>query len=287
VGAKRFEESGKRFGMKHLNDNELVLALDGEMDEAGLKQAVDHMAECDECRERWEKLQGLSARVVEYQASLYEKALAADERRSTLIESPKSFRFPAWGWGLVAALVLVGVSVGVWNSSRSTDAHPIERSFQAPPQAAPPRAVLAQSGASAALTDQNPRDKDGAQATPAGQVAANTAPSLGLKPTQSGASAIVKPVRSLKTHSVKKTPAADKPDTKLAQFTELPFSDASLPLDQATVVRVTLPAAALRQAGVAVNEDNANAMLKADVVLGMDGLPRGIRLVNQGSSGTN
>ena len=85
---------------------------------------------------------------------------------------------------------------------------------------------------------------------------------------------------------MKKTPA-EKTDPKLAQFTELPFSDASLPLDQATVVRVTLPAAALRQAGVAVNEDNADAMLKADVVLGMDGLPRGIRLVNQGSSGTN
>jgi len=245
--------------MKHLNDNELVLALDGEMDEAELKQAVDHMAECDECRERWEKLQGLSARVVEYQASLYEKALAMDARRLTLVQDRKVFAFPKWGWGLVAAIVLVGVSVGVWNSARSTDAHPIA---------------------------QNPRDKDGAQ-TKTPEVAIDTHASEGLKPAQNAVSANVKAVKSPKTHPVKKTPGADKPDTKLAQFTELPFSDASLPLDQATVVRVTLPAAALRQAGVAVNEDNANAMLKADVVLGMDGLPRGIRLVSQGNSGTN
>jgi hypothetical protein len=155
--------------------------------------------------------------------------------------------------------------VAFWNASHSSDAHP---------------------------TAQQQGGKDGAQSpTPEQVVAVNPKPSLGLQPAQSGTSANVKAVEVSKVQAAKKTPAADKPDTKLAQFTELPFSDASLPLDQATVVRVTLPAAALRQAGVAVNEDNANAMLKADVVLGMDGLPRGIRLVNMnqggGNSGTN
>src|SRR5207302_9846004 len=54
----------------------------------------------------------------------------------------------------------------------------------------------------------------------------------------------------VKAHT--KTPAAAKPDFALAQFMELPFSDASLPLEDATVVRVQLPASALRQAGVPV-----------------------------------
>ena len=244
--------------MKHLNDNELVLALDGEMDEAELKQAVDHMAECDECRERWEKLQGLSARVTAYQQSLYSglqlapKPLAADGRRLTQIEN----RGWSWGWGLAAAMALLALSVSMWMKSNS------------------PAVVQKQKAPATAPTE------------PA-QLASETHSSIGLQPAQSVTTANVKPVKSPKVHTPKKTPAADKPDTKLAQFTELPFSDASLPLDQATVVRVTLPAAALRQAGVAVNEDNANAMLKADVVLGMDGLPRGIRLVNQGSGGTN
>ena len=153
--------------MKHLNDNELVLALDGEMNEAELKQAVDHMAECDDCRQRWEKLQRLSARVVEYSASLYEKTLAADARRLTLIESPKRFRFPVWSWGLVAAVVLVGVSMGVWDAYHLPHAHPIA---------------------------QNPRDKDGAQIPTIGvtptaptQLAVDSHPSLGMRPAQSGA----------------------------------------------------------------------------------------------------
>jgi hypothetical protein len=66
-------------------------------------------------------------------------------------------------------------------------------------------------------------------------------------------------------------------------YYELPFSDASLPLEEATVVRVKLPAQSLRAAGVPVEEENANTILQADLLLGMDGLPRGIRLVRDGS----
>ena len=148
--------------MNHLNDNELVLALDGEMEEADLKQAVDHLAECDECRHKWEKLQGLSERVVEYSASLYSpshvatKPLVADERRLTLIEKTRIFELPVWKWGLVAAVVLVGVSVALWNASRLSDAHSIAQG-------------------------QLPRDKDGAQAQKPEALRVNSAkPSLGL-----------------------------------------------------------------------------------------------------------
>ncbi len=263
--------------MNHLNDNELVLALDSEMEEAELKRAVDHLAECDACRERWEKLQGLSARVVEYAASLYEKPLAAEERRLTLIESPKVFRFPAWGWGLVAATVLIGVSVGLWNIDHLSNAHPIAH-------------------------EQNPGDKGGAQVA-----VSSTGLQSDRGPSHPASEAVGDPgSRKERAQDDKADLSGQKRSSKVShpshkgrsqsngsaqqnaanQFTELPFSNAALPLDQATVVRVTLPAAALRQAGVPVNEDNADAMLQADVVLGMDGLPRGIRLVTSGSSGT-
>lgn len=62
-------------------------------------------------------------------------------------------------------------------------------------------------------------------------------------------------------------------------FFTLPFSDAALPLDQATVIRVDLPRSALELAGLPVNEDRRNERVHADLVLGADGLARAIRFV--------
>ena len=63
------------------------------------------------------------------------------------------------------------------------------------------------------------------------------------------------------------------------QFFDLPFSDAALPLDQATVIRVELPRSALELAGLPVDEDRRNQRIRADLVLGADGLARAIRFV--------
>jgi anti-sigma factor RsiW len=68
--------------------------------------------------------------------------------------------------------------------------------------------------------------------------------------------------------------AADSRD-----FFALPFSDAALPLSDATVVRVQLPIEELRLTGLAVEGEPTGVVIQADVLLGIDGLPRGIRLV--------
>lgn len=244
--------------MRHLTEIELVMALDGEMEPRYAESAMLHMESCAECRNEFEKLGGVSKRVEAYQRGLYpEKPLAADERRSTLIKVPRVFNLPAWGWGLVAAVVLVGLSVAFWNHSHLPDAHPIapyQRELAGAPTIAPQDD---KASASQQIATNLVRPKSGAH--------------VGIHHTKYG-------------HTPK--PASVGQQNAANQFTELPFSNATLPLDQATVVRVTLPAAALRQAGVPVNEDNADAMLQADVVLGIDGLPRGIRLVPSGSSGT-
>jgi hypothetical protein len=268
--------------MNHLNDNELVLALDSEMEEAELKRAVDHLAECYACRERWEKLQGLSARVMEYQQLMYPtlSAKSADKGGARVVPmrvSSFGFRVPSWGWGLVAAGVLLGVSVGLWNIDHLSNAHPIAH-------------------------EQSPGDKGGAQVAvsstglqsdrgpshPASEAVGD--PGSRKERAQDDKSDLNGQKRTSRvshhSHKAKSQGNGSAQQNAANQFTELPFSNAALPLDQATVVRVTLPAAALRQAGVAVNEDDANAMLQADVVLGMDGLPRGIRLVTSGNSGT-
>ncbi|HYL73992.1 MAG TPA: zf-HC2 domain-containing protein [Bryobacteraceae bacterium] len=66
-----------------------------------------------------------------------------------------------------------------------------------------------------------------------------------------------------------------------ATFIELPFSDSALPLTDATIVRVAMPVEDLRLAGLTVDGRQPGSMLQADLLVGIDGLPRGIRFVQQ------
>jgi len=62
-------------------------------------------------------------------------------------------------------------------------------------------------------------------------------------------------------------------------FYELPDARELPPVENATVVRVELPVASLRSIGFQVNEESANAAVEADVLLGQDGLARGVRFI--------
>jgi hypothetical protein len=268
--------------MKHLNEIELVMALDGEMEPDELQQAVEHLAECDDCRAQWEKLQAASAMVAEYHQSLYsdDKTYAVARHFNPPAEDTQvghPFVGRVWNWGVaaVAAMVLLAVGTAMYFSSRP-DSH--QRAQEAKKSAAPIQG-------SQVIGDSSQQNQK--QVPPAGR---NDNSDLVAK---GGTQNSVKFAKSAKASSHRPANAksvAEKPDATLAQFTELPFSDSSLSLNDATVVRVQLPAAALRQAGVAVSEDNATAMLQADLVLGQDGLPRGIRLVKNpiaNQAGTN
>ena len=77
-----------------------------------------------------------------------------------------------------------------------------------------------------------------------------------------------------------KKPAGPAAEAKpAAEFISLPFSDQSLPLSDSPVVRVSLPVESLRLASFRVSPQVEGHTILADVVLGMDGLPRAIRLV--------
>lgn len=65
----------------------------------------------------------------------------------------------------------------------------------------------------------------------------------------------------------------------MSSFIALPFSDRALPLGDATVVRFELPVEELRLTGLTVDGARAGALVQADVLMGIDGLPRAIRLV--------
>lgn len=71
-------------------------------------------------------------------------------------------------------------------------------------------------------------------------------------------------------------PAAD--DDSDAGFYPLPEAEALPPVENAMVVRVQLPVSSLQLMGVPIDEQRADASVQADLLLGQDGLARGVRL---------
>jgi len=74
-------------------------------------------------------------------------------------------------------------------------------------------------------------------------------------------------------------PAPVVPDSAEFDFYPLPEAEGLPPIENATVIRVQMPVASLQLMGLAVNEDGAADPVQADILLGQDGLARGVRLV--------
>jgi hypothetical protein len=64
-----------------------------------------------------------------------------------------------------------------------------------------------------------------------------------------------------------------------ASFYPLPQAEALPAMENAMVVRVQLPASSLRMMGFPMDEERADAAVQAELLLGQDGLARGVRLV--------
>lgn len=63
-------------------------------------------------------------------------------------------------------------------------------------------------------------------------------------------------------------------------FIPLPSAEGLGPNDEVNMVSVEVPRSAVVAAGIPLTDDRASEMVKADVMLGPDGLARAIRLVN-------
>jgi hypothetical protein len=68
-------------------------------------------------------------------------------------------------------------------------------------------------------------------------------------------------------------------DETTAGFYPLPDAEALPPVESAMVVRVQMPMASLELIGFPINQDRASDRVEAEVLLGQDGLARGVRLV--------
>jgi hypothetical protein len=84
---------------------------------------------------------------------------------------------------------------------------------------------------------------------------------------------------SASTRTVSPADAATVADETAAGFYPLPDADALPPVESALVVRVQMPMASLELIGFPINQDRATERVEAEVLLGQDGLARGVRLV--------
>jgi hypothetical protein len=65
-----------------------------------------------------------------------------------------------------------------------------------------------------------------------------------------------------------------------AGFVALPYAESGVPMEDAVIVRLSLQPSELARLGVPVAPPNANGRIDADLLIGQDGVPRAVRLVD-------
>jgi hypothetical protein len=80
-----------------------------------------------------------------------------------------------------------------------------------------------------------------------------------------------------KSRANRRVPA--RPAIVALSFYELPSASEYPPVEDAMVVRVQLPMSSLRLMGLSISEESADERVQADVLVGQDGLARGVRFV--------
>jgi hypothetical protein len=238
-----------------LTELRLLQALDEELPLSEVWLVKLHLESCASCQERLEELQLVSSRVSELHQLVVPRDTAGPFAAQLAEEESREQPEPAWrrwlarprlrwqqlAWYGAFALVAL-IALRMW--TRHTGAAVPQIAFIRPSTlvASVPKAVVSRILAPPARQSR-PRMR-------------RSVPHQRIPPQ---APAVVREVA---------TP-----------FFSLPFSDAALPLDQATVIRVELPRSALELAGLPVDEDRRNQRIRADLILGADGLARAIRFV--------
>jgi hypothetical protein len=80
-----------------------------------------------------------------------------------------------------------------------------------------------------------------------------------------------------------KQPGFDQDVGPLTDFIAMPLASALPTMESASVIRVTLPVAALPSYGIAIVPEMTQELVQADLLVAQDGHPRAIRLVGDSS----
>jgi hypothetical protein len=231
----------------HLSHQQLVRALDKELPSDEQAEVDLHLASCESCLDQYEALADLSERLgYALEAVLVSAPLNAREELRSKLQQPGSavVRRHALRRRAWAAAACIGLAL-LFNLNRRMP----ERQTQAQvPKTANAPVIEAR-------TEPLPRSSSSFRKA-----------TSGTQRRRSGA----------------------KPAEVAAPFIRLPYSDPALPLEAADIVRVQMRLSTLANSGVirmmpGSGAGSGDGWVQADVLLGMDGEPYGIRLVSQHS----
>lgn len=227
----------------HLTHEEMVRSLDGELASSEQAAVETHLANCEECLKRYESLAEVSERLrhVIETASVSASAQARERLAVSVEQSEDGARVrPPALWKWAAAAAGLAIILLV-------------------------------------IVQQRPRS---VQET----VARKTAPRSAQLDAKETVHAL--PPATEDAHSPRRRPAQavrrDKGSFSPVEgaFIRLPYSDPSLPIQASDVVHVEMRLSSLANAGVIrAAPGPGDPLVRADVLLGMDGQPSAIRLV--------
>lgn len=255
-----------------------------EADERASAEA--HIDECDDCRQAWSDQLALSEnlRMVADQmrtsrapGHLEAQLLAAFCEQTGVPSSQRaSLRWRYWMSAAAAVLVLaMGLLVWRWHVGtvrqpsaqasvkKSDAANPASREQEQPPQA------LASPGELVKRSSEGQRGITNRRATPSRLARRND----------------IKGIKSPPVIAPEKANAASTEVT--TDFLPVGYGATSDLQDGGQLVRVELPRSALVRFGLPMNMDRADERVKADVLVGADGLARAIRFVQVKASNKN
>lgn len=256
------------------------LARDDIIEASERLSALAHIDECDRCGQTWGDQRGLSEglrtmaeqmKSLQAPAHLEEKLRAAFRDRTCVgpIQSVRQ-RWRYWIGAAAAALLLV-FGLLIWRAHVAAPAQPPNETKIKGGAASPKPEQPEQSPAVATGGDQGQNDSRAAKReAPRPRVVKSQrakpadADGLATRPTAAAAPAI-----------------ASNPQTKevTTDFVALGYGSALDLQDGGQLVRVELPRSALVRFGLPMNMDRADERVKADVLVGADGLARAIRFV--------
>ena len=240
------------------------LADDRLMDAVTRRRLQHHADECQSCAGRLTAERTLSARLdaladeTEHESAsptLKTELLAAFAKlhtpeRNFVIHTAPQRNFPYWQLAAAAAVILAVISGALLMRGSST---PTEiAKIEAAPSASP---VVTPAATPALMTEQAKVDVTPSQAV-----------------TRSNR------VRTMRARSERNEIAALAQETT-TEYLPLTYMSDQTALQTGVVVRVEIPRATLLSMGLPMNTDRGNTLVKADVVVGDDGVPRAIRLV--------
>jgi hypothetical protein len=237
----------------------LALARNSLLDATERDQGLIHTEVCNRCAARLAQERALLARVRAVVADMAGeepparvdalllaafRAQAAATASSTVIPAQgRVWRWSSWKFAAVAAgiLILISVLAIIWKSTSPRMPQREERAVAPTPVNTPGRQAESPVGRDR-VADERPNNL---------------------------------PKRVHRHASVKSPDEAEV----VTQFFPLREGEDLTTLDSLQVVRVELPGSALGEVGFPVNPETVNEPVKADVVLGQDGLARAIRFV--------